>query len=378
MKTLAKILMGFVVVVAVLAAVAKVSGNGYLIKALNATYLRGYNSASISDAKHFDTREVPAAGNTWEWPIHQQYNQAKLSDRLTQTLEATESVAFVIIKNDSIIQEYYWDGYSDSSRSNSFSMAKTIVTMLAQIAVQKGVFTSWQQPVKEILPSITGEYADDLQLWHLSTMSSGLDWDEHYTSPFTVTAKAYYGDDLENLLLGLPIVDAPGQAFNYQSGSTQLLAMALIKATGKPLATLVSEWLWQPLQAKNAARWHLDHEGGMELAYCCFNSNARDFARFGKLMVHQGNWNGTQILDSSFVSLATKGTFERYYGYSFWIDPDRGTPVFAQHGILGQYIISMPEKNLVVVRLGHHDMGDAPNQHTNDFNVIVDEVLEMY
>ena len=378
MKTLVRVLLGTAIAVVLLLAIAHFTGNGYLIKAFGASYLRGYNSASIGDAKYFDTREVPAASTHWDWPIHQQYNQDKLSERLTQTLEETESVAFLIVRNDSIIQEYYWDGYSDSSRSNSFSMAKSIVTMLAQIAIQKGIFTSWQQPVKEILPSITGDHANELQLWHLSSMSSGLLWDEHYTSPFTVTAKAYYGDDLENLVLQLPIVDKPGQAFNYQSGSTQLLAMAIMKATGKPLATLASEWLWVPLQAKNDALWHLDYEGGMELAYCCFNTNARDFARFGKLMVHQGNWNGTQILDSSFVSLATKGTLVDYYGYSFWIDPDRGTPVFAQHGILGQYIISIPEKSLVVVRLGHHDMGDATNQHTNDFNIIVDEVLKMY
>ncbi len=378
MKTLVRVLLGTAIAAVLLLSIAHFTGNGYLIKAFGASYLRGYNSASIGDAKYFDTREVPAASTNWDWPIHQQYNQDKLSERLTQTLEETESVAFLIVKNDSIIQEYYWDGYSDSSRSNSFSMAKSIVTMLAQIAIQKGFFTSWQQPVKEILPSITGQYANELQLWHLSTMSSGLDWDEHYTSPFTVTAKAYYGNDLENLVLQLPIVDKPGQAFNYQSGSTQLLAMAIMKATGKPLATLASEWLWVPLQAKNDALWHLDHEGGTELAYCCFNSNARDFARFGKLMVHQGNWNGTQILDSSFVSLATKGTFVDYYGYSFWIDPNRGTPVFAQHGILGQYIIKKKKKNIVVVRLGHHDMGDAANQHTNDFNIIVDEVLKGY
>ncbi len=378
MKALAQILMGFVVVIIVVVAVAEFSGHGYLIKAVSASYLRGYNSASIGDAKYFDTREIPAASTPWEWPVHQAYNQAPLSGRLTTMLEETESVAFLIVKNDSIIQEYYWDGYSDNSRSNSFSMAKSIVTMLGQIAIQKGIFTSWQQPVQEILPSITGEYADELQLWHLSAMTSGMLWDEHYKDPFSITAKAYYGDNVEQLVMELPIVDKPGQYYNYQSGSTQLLAIALVKATGKPLATLASEWLWQPLQAKNNALWHVDDEDGMELAYCCFNSNARDFARFGKLMVNQGNWNGTQILDSSFVSLATKGTIEDFYGYSFWIDPNRGTPVFTQRGILGQYIISIPEKDLVVVRLGHHRGDHEANNHTTDFNTIVDEVLKMY
>jgi CubicO group peptidase (beta-lactamase class C family) len=378
MKKLAKVLLGIVVVLALLVATVEFTGNGYLLKALSASYLRGYNSASIDDAKCFDTREITAATNVWEWPLHADYNKTPLSDRLTSALTETESVAFLVVKNDSIIHEYYWDGYSDTSHSNSFSMAKSVVTMLAQIAIQKGIFTSWEQPVLEILPSLTGEHASELQLWHLSTMSSGLLWDEQYKDPFSITAKAYYGDNIEKLMNGLPIVDEPGQAYNYQSGSTQLLAMALMKATGKPLAELASEWLWQPLQAKNDAFWHLDHEGGMELAYCCFNSNARDFARFGKLMVNKGNWNGTQILDSSFVSLATTGALVDFYGYSFWIDPNRETPVFTQRGILGQYIISIPDKNLVVVRLGHKRGIPQPDKHSDDFHVFVDEVLEMW
>lgn len=378
MKTLAKVLLGIVVVVGVLLAIVQLTGNGYLIKAVGATYLRGYNSASIDDAKSFSTRPIPAADNVWEWPIHNEYNKAALSDRLTQTLEENESMAFLVIKNDSIVQEHYWDRYSDSSRSNSFSMAKSIVTMLAQIAIQKGIFTHWEQHVTEILPALTGDHASELQLWHLSTMSSGLLWDEQYKDPFSVTAKAYYGNDIEKLMYSLPIVDQPGKTYNYQSGSTQLLAMALIKATGKPLAELASEWLWKPLQAKHDAVWHLDHEDGMELAYCCFNSNARDFARFGKLMVNKGNWNGTQILDSSFVNLATTGALVDFYGYSFWIDPNRGTPVFTQRGILGQYIISIPERNLVIVRLGHKRGTPQADNHTIDFHVIVDEVLKVW
>ncbi len=378
MKTLVKILLSVVAFLALLWAAAVFTGNGYLVKALRLTYLRGYDSASINDAAYFDTRRVPAASQPWEWPLHQQYNQNPLPATLQQTLESTSSVAFLVVKNDSIVNEQYWQGYTDSSRSNSFSMAKSIVTLLAQVAIQKGHFTSWQQPVMEILPNLGGPYAKELQLWHLSTMSSGQLWGEHYKNPWSVTAKAYYGDDLEGLIMGLPIVDRPGQAYNYQSGSTQLLAIALIKATGKPLAQLASEWLWQPLQAKYDATWHLDHADGMELAYCCFNSNARDFARLGGLLVHHGNWNGTQLIDSAFVSLASKGALADYYGYSFWIDPDRNTPVFWLEGILGQYVIAIPEHNLVVVRLGEDCETDETGECSTDLYTIVDEVLRMY
>ena len=280
-----------------------------------------------------------------------------------------------MIKDDSILTEHYWDGYTDSSLSNSFSMAKSITTMLAEIAIQKVMLKGWHQKVKDILPELKGAHAGELELWHLSTMSSGLQWEEAYKNPFAITAKAYYGDHVNELMLTLPIADEPGKLFNYQSGNTELLGMCVMKVTGKSFSELASEWLWKPLQAQHDAKWHTDPQG-TELCYCCFNSDARDFARFGKMMLHQGNWNGTQILDSSFVKLATTPALAPEYGYSFWLDESHGTKVFAQRGILGQYIITIPEYNLVIVRLGRHSLPKL-NKAPEDFHIIVEQVLSM-
>jgi CubicO group peptidase (beta-lactamase class C family) len=376
MKKLLKFLFGLLLFTALLVGLAYVSGNGYLMKGFWASYLHGYNSASISDARFFDTHKIESSTNSNDWALSDNYNKAPLSNELETMLTRVKTVAFLIIKNDSIVTEKYWEDYSDSSRSNSFSMAKSITTMLTQIAIQKGILKGWDQKVNTLLPELKGKYADQLELWHLSTMSSGLDWDEQYKDPFSVTAKAYYGDDVEQLMNTLPIINEPGKVYNYQSGSTQLLGQCLIKATGKPLAELASEWLWIPLQAEHAAEWHTDNKG-TELAYCCFNSNARDFARFGKMMLHQGNWNGTQILDSAFVQKATSPAVSPFYGYSFWLDDSHGTKVFYQRGILGQYIITIPDYNTVVVRLGHQRVPPVDGQiHTDDFHVIVEEVLK--
>jgi CubicO group peptidase (beta-lactamase class C family) len=377
MKKLLKILASVIITLILLVVIAYITGNDYLIKGLWASYLHGYNSASIEDARFFDTHQVEISNQPQPWPIHHDYNKAALSTALKSTLDKIQTVAFLVVKNDSILTEHYWNSYNDSSRSNSFSMAKSITTMLAQIAIQKGILKSWNQKVKTWLPDLKGPHADELELWHLSTMSSGLDWDERYKDPFAITAKAYYGSDVEKLMLSLPIANTPGKEYNYQSGSTQLLGMCLTKATGKGLAELASEWLWKPLQAEHAAEWHTDDKG-TELAYCCFNSNARDFARFGKMMLHYGNWNGTQILDSSFVVKATSPALVPYYGYSFWLDDSHGTKVFYQRGILGQYIISIPEYNTVVVRLGHQRIPPKEGQHhSDDFHIIVEEVLKM-
>ena len=375
MKKLLKVTAGIIIVLALIVASVKLSGNGYLIKGVWASYLHGNNSATISDARFFDTHKIAAGTDAQHWPVHTGYNQTPLSAGLQAVLSKTQSVAFLVVQNDSILTEHYWDSYSDSSLSNSFSMAKSVTTMLVQIAIQKGIIKDWHQKVNSILPELKGPHAGELELWHLSTMSSGLQWDEAYKDPFAVTAKAYYGDDVRKLMLSLPIINEPGKEYNYQSGSTQMLALCLTQATGKSLADLASTWLWKPLQAEHDAQWHTDAQG-TELAYCCFNSNARDFARFGKLMLHQGNWNGTQILDSSFVQLATSPALAPFYGYSFWLNESHGTKVFAQRGILGQYVITIPEYKLVIVRLGQHCLPQV-NHFPEDFDEIVDGVLGM-
>ena len=225
MKTLIKITSRFSLVFALLILFLKFSGNGYLIKGIWASYLHGKTSASIDDAKFFETNTVKSRHATSTWPLHKNYNQKALSLELTNTLEKTKSVAFLVIQNDSVIQEKYWNGYTDSSLSNSFSMAKSITTLLCQIAIQKGILLGWDQKVIGIFPTLKGVHASELELWHLSTMSSGLDWNEKYTNPFNVTAKAYYGEDVKTLLLSLPVINEPGKTFNYQSGSTQLLGL---------------------------------------------------------------------------------------------------------------------------------------------------------
>ncbi len=376
MKIIRNILKWLLIIAFVLAVGAKFTGNGYLLKGLWASYLHGEKTATITDIRFFDSREIKA-GNHIPLAVAESYNQRKLSNALTQSLEDTRSVAFLILHRDSIVYEQYWDGFSDSSLSNSFSMAKSITTMLAQCAIQDGFIKSWDQKVTDFFPDIKGAYAAGLTLRHLSTMTAGLDYNEHYTNPFDITARTYYGNDVQALMLSkVPAANPPGN-YEYQSGATQWLGMVVIKATGKPLADYASEKLWKPLGAKHTARWHLDNENGNELAFCCFNTNARDFARFGIMMTNNGKFNGRQILDSSFLAVASKPFVEPYYGHSFWIDDSYGTPVFYQRGILGQYIINIPEKDLVIVRLGHA-LKEKDGQHPKDFKIIVKEVLEMY
>ncbi len=356
-----------------------ISGNQYLLKGVWATYLHGENSATIDDARFFETRTVRASATPQAWPVSEDRNNKNLSSELRTTLEQTGSVAFLVLKEGVIQYEEYWDGYSDTSRTNSFSMAKSITTLLAQIAIQQGFIKSWDDNVSEYLPEIEGAYRNELKLIHLATMTAGLQWNEHYKNPFDITARAYYGPDIEKLMLSeVPVVNPPGKAWEYQSGASQLLGLVIRKASGSSLSQFASQYLWSPIGAERDAQWHLDHKNGTELSYCCFNSNARDFARLGQLVLNKGSWNGQSIIDSSFVELATRPFAENYYGYSFWLDnDDHLTPVYYMRGILGQYIIIIPEKSLVVVRLGHQRM-EKQDEHPLDFHIIVSEVLKYF
>lgn len=354
-----------------------ITGNAYLLKGVWATYLHGEKTATISDARFFDVRKIPAT-NPQPWPVAKDYNQRNLSDSLQRTLDMTESVAFLIIKNDSILYEKYWDGYSDTSHSNSFSMAKSITSMLVEKAIEEGYINSWEDRVIDYLPQLQGPYREKLQLKHLSKMTAGLKWNEHYTNPFDITARAYYTDDIAEVMYDrVPVVREPGSDFEYQSGAPQLLGMVLTKATGKSVSEFASETLWKELGAEKTAWWHLDDEGGQELTYCCFNSNARDFARFGKMLEHYGQWNGEQVLDSSFVFKATRPGAVPYYGWSFWVYNNFLQDVFYMRGILGQYVIVIPEKDLVIVRLGKKRLETVRN-HPREIPVIVEEVVKYF
>ena len=164
-----------------------ISGNQYLIKGAWATYLHGESTATIDDMRFFDTRTIQAT-NPKSWDKSSSFNEKELSGELREVLEKTRSVAFVVVKNGELAHEEYWDGYSDTSLSNSFSMAKSITTLLTQIAIQEGFITSWDDEVSKYLPELEGAYRNELKLIHLSTMTAGLQWDENYHNPFDITA----------------------------------------------------------------------------------------------------------------------------------------------------------------------------------------------
>ena len=347
----------------------------YLIKGVRTIYLTGNNTAFISDYEYFDNREI-ANSNPEPWPIHKNFNQFNETEELKVLNEQRETKSFLVIKNDSIVFEKYYDGYDENSLSNSFSVAKSIVVSLMGKAIMEGKIKGLDQPVSDYFDEYKEGLASELTVGNLASMSSGMKWNEKYYSVINITSESYFTDDLRSVILRQKIIDKPGQSFRYSSGDTQLLAMVVEKATGTTLSDYLSEKFWKPMGAENNALWQLDSNNyGMEKAYCCIASTARDFARFGKLYINNGKWGNEIILDSSFVELATKPVFDSspYYGYGWWLYNFEGKKVFTMNGHRGQFVISFPEENIIIVRQGSFNEKGRVSNNSGDLYKYISE-----
>lgn len=372
--------LGTLLLLGLLAAWVHMADKTYIYKAL------AYNFAGIDDNKIFEQHQIEAPAAPQPWPLSHKYNQLPLNKKLDELHEELESVAFLVIKDDSILHEQYWKGYSDASLSNSFSMAKSMVSALVGVAIKEGKIKSVEQPVGDFLPAFQKGDKAKIRIKDLLRMSSGLNWEESYINPLSMTTEAYYGTDLKRIINRLKAVAAPGQKWSYKSGDTQVLGFVLQAATGKSLSDYAEEKLWKPMGAVHDAEWSVDRPDGIEKAYCCFFSNARDFARLGRLYLNDGIWNGDTLVPPAYVkaSLTPNGLVKAegggkvdFYGYQWWLMPDyNGQDVFYARGILGQYVIAIPEKNIIMVRLGK-ERGERIHNHPSEVFAMIDAVNEV-
>jgi CubicO group peptidase (beta-lactamase class C family) len=340
----------------------------------------------IDDYTFFENRVIEA-GKYDPWAIDEEYNNFSFPESIRVKIEDLNPVAFLIIQDEKIKYEEYWDGYNENSLSNSFSAAKSVVALLIGIALDEGKINSLDQPVGDFITEYAEGSRKDLTIRQVLTMSSGLDWEEKYTTPFSTTARAYYGSNIADLVTDLEVVEKPGVYFDYLSGNTQILAMVVESATGQRISRYASQKIWKPVGASQDALWCLDKENGMEKAYCCFNTNARDFARFGQLVLNNGIWDNEVVISADYISDAT--TAKDYlldkrdnnpvdfYGYQWWIVDYRGYKIPYMRGILGQYVFSIREKNAVVVRLGHDRSSEYIGRHPKDVYLYLDAAFEI-
>lgn len=366
--------------------IAVLAGYGYVFTAVHDTYMNGSLTPPITETGSTLTKNVSeiTAGKSQPWSLAADYNRSALPKDIQAKMSALNTAAFLVIHNGAIKQEVYWPGFDAHSRTNSNSVAKSFVGTLIGIALAEGKLRSLDQPVSDFVPEFAKGERAQLTIRHLLTMSAATDFSESYLNMLAFPARAHFGDDITNLLLtNFHIIAEPGKTHKYDSSNTALLGLVLTNATGMSLSDYAAEKLWQPLGAEQSALWSLDHASGMEKAYCCIYATARDFARLGQLYLNGGMWNGQQLVPARYVAEAISaaplkdatGLKTERYGYQWWRMQHRGHTVYYGWGYQGQYVAVIPDKKLVMVRLG--DGGGLTQDHYKlDLPLYLDAALD--
>jgi len=350
------------------------SGKTYLYDGIYQTYFQGRTSPGIYDLHNFHNRKISQSSLPIPWVTNTGNNAIRLSKSEEEYHQQFDSKAFIILQNDTIIYEQYWDEHSIGKVSNSFSMSKSIISLLIGIAIEEKKIKSLDEPVWHYLPAFKEYGRKSITLRHLLSMSSGFEWNESGSNPISENAEAYYTHDLYDLMMRQRLVKVPGQSFIYQSGNSQVLGHVLEKATGTSLSNYATSKLWNPLGAENPAYWSLDKENGNEKSFCCYYATARDFARIGSLLVNKGDFMGKRIVSEAYMDevvkwgdLTTKeGIKNQRYGLHFWVCKNGTEWVYYCIGFRGQLIITIPSKKIVIIRIGNKR--DSDIQFIDMFN----------
>jgi CubicO group peptidase (beta-lactamase class C family) len=319
-----------------------------------------WRESDVGDQHRFPARRIPAGARASPLPAGVEADLVVRGGRAAdEFLRETDTLAFVVVHEDRLVRERYFGGATRESLQTSFSAAKSFVSTLVGIAIDAGLIGSVDDPITEYLPELAARDPGfrQITLRHLLTMSSGIRWREGGFPSLGDDTYTYYGVDLRDLALNRTrIAEPPGVTWQYNDYNPLLLGLVLERATRTSVSDFTARRLWQPLGAEADATWNLDSErSGFEKMESGLNARPVDYARFGLLFLHDGEWNGRRIVSKNWVRAATRGgvppVYYYNYGYFWWLDPDRPERFYAL-GKYGQYIYVAPDADTVVVRFG--------------------------
>ncbi|MDX1812109.1 MAG: serine hydrolase [Gammaproteobacteria bacterium] len=331
-----------------------------------------YNFSDIDDYKIFDNRTLTASQTPFTFAINKNSinlpEQVPTEDNLLVTLDRfltdTNTLAFLVIKDDAIVYEKYLDGHTETSISIVFSVTKAFTSALIGAALQDAYIQNLQQPVTDYIPELKDRGFEKVKLLHLLQMTAGMDYPDNglFNSPFGKQAFLTYTPSIEDELSDIELDIEPGTQFRYQSVNYALLALVLKRAMkNKTLTEYLQQRFWTPLGMEHDGLWSVDHlPDGLEKSWCCLNMTARDLAKFGRLYLNKGMWNGVEILPADWIQQSTaidvKEGSKKIYQLGWWImSPESGD--YRAEGVRGQFLYINPEKNLIIVRLGKNRGG---------------------
>jgi len=303
------------------------------------------------------------ADNPYASQIEAIASDSSNGESLEDYLNASGTTAILVIHDDKLLYERYFNGYDETSLNTSFSMAKSFASALVGIAIDKERIKSVNEPITNYIPELLekDERFKSITIRHLLTMSSGIKYEEGGDLPWSEEAddtKTYYATNLRELALENCLIEGkPGEYFEYNNYNPLLVGLILERSTGTPVSRYLQEKLWKPMGMEADGSWSLDSTtSGFEKMESGVNARARDFGRFGMLFAKEGKWEGEQLISREWVEESTRPDAttdpSSDYQYFWWVNTPDGKDHFSARGNYGQYIYVAPEKDLVIVRLG--------------------------
>ena len=341
-----------------------------------------WRESDVNDYQKFPARDMGHGTGTFyfkegldEKEIRSNFETHPLVEDMQALLGDSKTQAFIVIQDDTVVYEMYADGIERDSIVTSFSVAKSFTSALIGIAVADGYIGSVNDPITNYIPELAERDPEfeRITIRDLLMMSSGIKYVEF---PFLNgdDSLTYYHPDLRQITISeTEIIGQPGEYFMYNNYHPLLLGMILERATGQPVAKYLEEKIWQPIGMEFPGSWSLD-ESGFEKMESGINARAIDFAKFGRLFLNNGNWEGVQVIPEDWVAESIKedpvfqdpichGTsfgpelFEvaegGYYQYMWYgLNRENGADDFFAAGKYGQYIYISPQVNLIIIRNG--------------------------
>jgi CubicO group peptidase (beta-lactamase class C family) len=347
------------------------------------------NVADVYDYAHFDNRVIQASENTFNFirNVNETYVESLFQDILAKSgfsglnkwAEKSQTTALIMIRRDTILYENYFNGFSRDSYFHSQSMAKSFISLLIGFALEDGFIHSVDDPLTKYVPEllVRDSRFGMITIKNLLMMQSGLKYNEAYLpwigihAPWHDEAVGYYHGNVRKLLLKkVEIAGEPGQQFQYCNYNTSYLGLIIERATGKTVSEYLEEKLWSQMMEYNALFSIDSKRSGFEYMPSRLIVRAIDYARFGHLFLHDGSWNGRQIISKEWVRQSTRedSTFNRdlypawmgegcrrtYYTYQWWGHTNcDSTYQFFASGNLGQNIYILPDEEIILVHCGN-------------------------
>lgn len=328
----------------------------------------------IYEVDWYEPLEIVKGGKKRELPVARETSEA--IEQAVALAKKHDSYAFIYWRDGAIRTERYWRNFNNKSLFDTASMHKTVVAALLGIAKQQGLITSVDDPLSMYLPELKGEARGDISLRAMLEMASGITTPPVSTDPASPYYQTYYGNNLNQAIAHWPMRFTPFETFFYANANTQYLAWVIERTSGLRYADFLSQHLWQPIGA-NAARLWLDHKGGSARASCCLQASARDWLKFGLLMLQQGRVDDRQVVPAQWIASMTQPSrTNANYGWQIWRgsphnpsriygkgipavvpakDPFKTDDVYYLDGSGGQRVYIIPSANTVIVRIGKAD-----------------------